>query len=117
MRNLVEEKAVEFAHALANSREVREFRESQEQMMKDTEAVKLLDKLQAKTRELTEKQMYGTQTQEDVREYQRFQLRMLRYPVVGRYYQSQQDLDKLVKATQDIIAKKLGISFDSGGSC
>mgnify|MGYP001153406402 FL=1 len=113
--DVVIEKAVEFAEALASSPEFRAFNKAREQMMRDEVAQRMLQEFQRRQQSLQIAQMTGySVSMEQINSLREYQRKMLQHPTIKKFFEAQQEVSQLIEITSSIISQKIGMNY--GGS-
>lgn len=116
------EKAKEFAHTLASTKEFRDFQVAQRNLERDSEAHRLMQEFRKKQRELQEARMGGRFLSGDaIGDINRLRKMLMSNSTMGEYTRSQQLAIGLIQDANSAISEALGMDFgrnsSAGGPC
>ncbi|MCL4559810.1 MAG: YlbF family regulator [Chloroflexi bacterium] len=120
-RSAVMQAAKQFAEALGETPQFKEFEQSYFAYRQDEETKNAIQEFQKKQASLKALLMLNAVSQEDQQELHRLQDRFYHQPSVLRYTQAQVELIAISQEIGDILSKAIGLDFGSscrtGGCC
>lgn len=114
--------AKQFAEALGDSPQFREFEQSNIEYQRDAEAKSIIQEFQIKQSSLKALMMLNTVREEDRQELQNLHERFYLQPSVVRYSEAQEELVLISQEIGDLLSKAIGLDYatscsSTGGCC
>ncbi len=102
------EKAYELGQEIAMSKELREMKNAELEMMQDDEAQKIIQEFNEKQKLFMAMQREGKElTESQKEEVKDLEQRMLDNPLIYKFFKAQQDFEKVLEEINEIISRAI----------
>lgn len=102
------EKAYELGQEIAMSKELREMKNAELEMMQDDEAQKIIQEFNEKQKLFMAMQREGNKpTESQKEEVKDLEQRMLDNPLIYKFFKAQQDFEKVLEEINEIISRAI----------
>lgn len=109
-------KAMELGNEIANSTELKSFREAEAAVLSNSEAYELVRKFTAEQHKVREAHMNGTISDELRQSIQAIHTELMQNPIAKEYIESQRRFDQVIQNINYILQQAIsGNSCSSGG--
>lgn len=109
-------KAMELGNEIANSTELKSFREAEAAVLSNSEAYELVRKFTAEQHNIRQAHMNGNITDEQRQSIQALHTKVMQNPIAKEYIESQRRFDQVIQNINHILQQAIsGNSCSSGG--